>query len=363
MHGAIFITLFNILRNFVKKPLFIFILIFICVTQIQGMKRSLQEIHDTPIEMSTIPSELMVRIISWCNPATRNVLMKVSTYFNFFASSSNSALLAIEESAPIHLLDSLKYTLQYIKNSNNTILKYLFIHKKVEQSRDGGVNFVVVANIFCKNPACFQSIRSILLKRNASNIALCLDEVLKINPDRDPKKFSFDFTMMMGIVNKANDLPKNLMKICNDDEKVEELETYLPRWLMGAIVSNNTDAILVFLGNKQCSRLVRPGFDLFSQWPKWLKYACMHQEATMFKIILEWLCIHRVHHFLGIIIRQSAFKIININKHQYLELLMDEGKKYLAVEKFNALVLELLSYAYKYKKQDSSDLLAFKYLN
>ena len=94
---------------------------------------------------------------------------------------------------------------------------------------------------------------------------------------------------------------------------------------------------------------------MLKEWPDLLYHACVHKDTQLFQLLVDWLFAQSIadHDSLQLI-ENSMTKIVDINKHQYLRILLEKCKNYPC---FDACAKPVLWYAFTHQKYDSVDTL------
>jgi hypothetical protein len=334
-----------------KIRVYALFLAFIISIPLLGMKRGLEPEISSAHQLVAHPGQADAQIallddckaliVALCNPATRNVLMKVNKFYYFFASPRNIAKL-LPLGLKLSFPDTIKELFSAVGLQNSTRAEYIFAQRP---SLDPACTLMLSLynKLFTVPDDVLKKFRALPYIANAGTLE-------KYHQSNGPTHWP---PLCKAIA--SNSLPENetWSTFVEKNAQQSRLEEHTKILFFQAILNGNAECVKALINNKHVNTSLAKQIQQSAFWQRTFVHCLMCPNEAILDSVLLWLLAQRFDDNEGVhktrlltFLYEGALVTIQTNKHQILTRFLNHTKH------VNELILKLLCYAYKYKKYD-----------
>ncbi len=346
------------------------LLLLLIAIPVQGMKRNWED-ESQVTTLSTLPTDLIHRIFSFCSPATRNVLTKINHLFKKRSGSSNAFLLQREGSAEISISDTMRMALASLSNKNVELFRTVMTEKVYAQCKQdyGSVWTILIWCLWRLNEDQYKQFKLSVSQEVSEKMIADLAPLIEEYPDRTAQEViksrrrgskwlawhivyagKFNEQQCAGIIHT----------FCACVESSEKNRQLMHRrafdLLKMAVWCNHRAFINAMLGNPNYAKYLNPAIETKRlQWPIVLKHACVHNDIVIFELLMDWLLKRLVTDYhMASLLFDTLRNLVEVNKHQYVRIFLEKIKH---LPFMHSHIDYILWYAFINEKYNSVDTL------
>jgi len=337
-----------------KIRVYALFLAFLVSIPLLGMKRGLELEISSTHQLAAHPGQAddqipllddcKALIVALCSPATRNVLMKVNAFYHNFASPRNIAKL-LPLGLKLSVPDTIKELFSAVNLQSTTRAKYLFAQRP---------DLKLISHPMVTLYAKMLTLPGDISKRFQALLPTEGKTYVQAHYAQKDIKWP---ALHKAIANQS--LPKDETWSTFVEKRAQHdvcPENRALTHVSHAIFEGNIACVKALINNKHFKTSLAKQRQQPSFWESTFSYCCMSPDEAIFDPVLMWLLEQRFDGNEGVhktqlheALLEVAVMIIDTNKHQILTKFLNHTKH---EPHFNKLILNLLCYAYEYKKYD-----------